>query len=818
MLSMALRSKLLVKHLSFELETQYHTHPISSDRIAAFSSSSLFGTSNASSNSNPNLSAQCVDSHKCGNNEDEHVGIENFGAKKFRVLSSCDRPSCDLRGPCDFDDPDEDDDSEEADDETDEYDYFRGFKSLNTNQQERENFWSDEGNEDEFRHPLVKEISRLVNLRSAWTPKLEGELRHLLRSLKPRQVCAVLRSQADQRVALKFFYWADRQWRYRHDLVVYYAMLEVLSKTKLCQGARRVLHLMLRRGIECQPEAFGYLMISYSRAGNMKKAMGVLHLMQKAGVGPNLSLCNSTIKVLVRGKSLDKALRFLNRMQTVGIEPNVVSYNCLIKGYCELRQFDNAMHLIAEMPLKGCFPDKVSYYIVMTFLVKEKKIKEVRDVMEKMVNDTKLLPDQLTYSTLIHLLSKQGHGEEALEFLKEAEGRGFLIGTVGYSAIIHSLCQEGRIDKANELVKEMLSKGCNPDVVTYTSLIHGYCHIGEMDTARNMLQQMYKCGCLPNTISYNTLLSGLCKNGKSSEAREILKSTGDEWWTPDAITYSALMHGFRREGKLSEACDIVKEMLMKGFYPTSVEINLLIQSLCREGRTDDAKKFMEDCLHKGCVVNVVNFTSVIHGFCQKDDLEAALSLLDDMYLTNRHPDVVTYTAVINTLGRKGRIEEAIQLTNKMLNRGMVPSPVTYRSIIHWFSWHGRVEDLLKLLEKMLSRKTCRTAYNQVIEKLCRFGELDEAYSLLGKVLRTASRTDANTCHVLMASYLSKGIPMSSYKVARRMFNRNLIPDLKLCREVRKSLMLKGLADEAEKLMLQFVDRGLISPEQQNAPI
>ena len=160
--------------------------------------------------------------------------------------------------------------------------------------------------EDELRHPLVREICRLIELRSAWNPKLEGELRHLLRSLKPRQVCAVLRSQADERVALKLFYCADRQWRYRHDPIVYYTMLEVLSKTKLCQGARRVLRLMARRGIVRRPEAFGYVMVSYGRAGKLRNAMQVLTLMQRAGVDPDLSICNTAINVLVKGNKLER--------------------------------------------------------------------------------------------------------------------------------------------------------------------------------------------------------------------------------------------------------------------------------------------------------------------------------------------------------------------------------------------------------------------------------------------------------------------------------------------------------------------------------
>ena len=99
------------------------------------------------------------------------------------------------------------------------------LSSVNRNGEQREGIGRVELDEDEIRHPLVREICRLIEVRLAWNPKLEGQLRHILRSLKPRQVCAVLCSQADEQVALKLFYWADRQWRYRHDPIVYYTML-----------------------------------------------------------------------------------------------------------------------------------------------------------------------------------------------------------------------------------------------------------------------------------------------------------------------------------------------------------------------------------------------------------------------------------------------------------------------------------------------------------------------------------------------------------------------------------------------------------------
>ncbi|KAM2706978.1 hypothetical protein EV1_036018 [Malus domestica] len=374
------------------------------------------------------------------------------------------------------DDSDDGDDGDDAD--------LTVLDSSSRVHEKGENFGRVEGDEKEFRHPLVRE------------------------------------SQSDERVALKFFYWADWQGRYKHQPVVYHAMLEVLSKTKLCQGTKRVLRLMARRGIERSPEAFGYVMVSYSRAGKLRHALRVLTLMQKAGVELDVSMSNTAIHVLVMGNKLEKALRVLERMQLIGITPNVVTYNCLIKGYCDVHR-----------------------------VVDEKRVKEVRELMEKMIKDGELLPDQVTYNNLVHMLSKHGYGDEALEFLREAEERGYWFDKV--------------------------------------------------DHAKKMLQHMYKHGCRPNTVSYTALLNGLCRSQNSLEASEMMSTSEEEWWTPNAITYSVVMHGLRREGKLVEACDIVREMVNKGFFPNPVEINLLIQSLWREGKINEAKRFMEEYLSKG---------------------------------------------------------------------------------------------------------------------------------------------------------------------------------------------------------------------------
>ena len=443
-----------------EVSYYFLENPLACIGLVAYYSSFLSRTSFASSRGQPAGKGE-IDETNDGYGRFRQMGSWDNGDQQDSSFDKFDEAK-------EFEDDDDDKEVGEDGDGDDDDDDFMVLNSFNRNGEQREDIGRVELDEDEIRHPLVREICRLIELSLVWNPKLEGELRHLLRSLKPRQVCAVLRSQADERVALKLFYWADRQWRYRHDPIVYYTMLEVLSKTKLCQGARRVLQLMACRGIVCRPEAFGYVILSYSRAGKLRNAMQILTLMQRAGVDPDLSICNTAINVLVKGNKLEKALRFLARMQLVEITPNVVTYNSLIKGYCDVHCVEDAIELIAEMPLKGCYPDKVSYYTVMSFLCKEKRVKEVRKLMDKMVKDSKLILDQVTYNSLIHMLSKHGHGDEALEFLREAEERGFRVDKVGYSAIVHSFCKPGRIDIAKELVNEMFKKGCIPDVVTYT--------------------------------------------------------------------------------------------------------------------------------------------------------------------------------------------------------------------------------------------------------------------------------------------------------------------------------------------------------------
>ena len=103
------------------------------------------------------------------------------------------------------------------------------------------------------------------------------------------------------------------------------------------------------------------------------------------------------------------------------------------------------------------------------------------------------------------------------------------------------------------------------------------------------------------------------------------------------------------------------------------------------------------------------------------------------------------------------------------------------------------------------------SYDRNIERLAH--KINEAYSLLSEVLRTASQRDAQTCHILMESFLNRGLAVQSYNVACQMFQRNLIPDINLWRKVDNQLTLER-QPAAGKLIVKFLERGLLNLKQE----
>jgi leucine-rich PPR motif-containing protein len=65
---------------------------------------------------------------------------------------------------------------------------------------------------------------------------------------------------------------------------------------------------------------------------------------------------------------------------------------------------------------------------------------------------------------------------------------GILPNVVTYSSIIDGLCKVEAMDKAEEVPKQMFDKHIMLDCTTYTSLLHGYLSLGQWKEAVRILK------------------------------------------------------------------------------------------------------------------------------------------------------------------------------------------------------------------------------------------------------------------------------------------------------------------------------------------
>ncbi|PNX86180.1 pentatricopeptide repeat-containing protein, partial [Trifolium pratense] len=127
---------------------------------------------------------------------------------------------------------------------------------------------------------------------------------------------------------------------------------------------------------------------------------------------------------------------------------------------------------------------------------------------------SKIIPDVVTYSSLIDGLCKSGRIEYALELVDEMRCREVIPNVVTYNSLINCLCKSGRIKYALELVDEMRCRKIIPDVVTYNSLIDG----GRMEDARKVFEDLLVKGYDLNVYTYTVMIKGFCNDGLFDEA------------------------------------------------------------------------------------------------------------------------------------------------------------------------------------------------------------------------------------------------------------------------------------------------------------
>jgi pentatricopeptide repeat protein len=256
----------------------------------------------------------------------------------------------------------------------------------------------------------------------------------------------------------------------------------------------------------------------YRARGAIIEAMGVLDEMAAYSVLPDTATYNELINICVEGSDLGKAEGLLTAMEDRNLPPDATTFSTLIKGYGQAGNLSQALRCFDDMISAGVRPttyvcnaladvcircgeparagklfdewsqeaprDARSFNILLKALRAEGDVKRALPMVGEMEAEG-VLPDAVTFNTLIDLCGKAGMVEEARDLLEQMGGRGLRVDPHTVHPLAHAMIMRHRpvmsLDEARGLATSLLGQyDLLPNAATTTMVRFGCDRVGRL--------------------------------------------------------------------------------------------------------------------------------------------------------------------------------------------------------------------------------------------------------------------------------------------------------------------------------------------------
>ncbi|XP_004504955.1 pentatricopeptide repeat-containing protein At2g17140 [Cicer arietinum] len=511
------------------------------------------------------------------------------------------------------------------------------------------------------------------------------------------------------------------------DVVTFNSRISALCRAGKVFEASRIFRDMQMDGELGLPKpnvvTFNLMVKGFCQQGMMKEASSLVETMKKAGNFVTLESYNTWLLGFLRNGKLLEARLFLDEMVDNGVEPNIYSYNIVMDGLCRNHMMLDARRLMDLMVSNGVCPDTVTYTTLLHGYCSKGKVFEAKAVLNEMIRKG-CHPNTYTCNTLLHSLWKEGRKSEAEEMLHKMNEKCYQLDTVTCNIVVNGLCKNGELEKAIEVVSEMWTDGTNsldkensfaglvslihnvstnmPDVITYTTLINGLCKVGRLEEAKKKFIEMMAKNLHPDSVTYDTFVSSFCKQGKISSALRVLKDMERNGCGKTIQTYNSLIMGLGSKGQIFEMYGLMDEMRERGIRPDICTYNNMISCLCKGGKAKDATSLLHEMLDKGISPNVTSFKILILAFCKSGDFKVACELFDVALSVCGHKEAL-YSLMFNELLAGGKLSDAKELFEASLDSSLLVKNFMYKDLIDRLCKDKRLDDAHSLLQKLIDK-------------------------------------------------------------------------------------------------------------------
>jgi len=233
----------------------------------------------------------------------------------------------------------------------------------------------------------------------------------------------------------------------------------------------------------------------------------------------------SVLKGFAQEKKMERAWSVWNDMLECKVPPSLTTFNALIDACARNGGMERVPQLLIDMKSQGLTPNLITYSTVLKGHCLHGDIRTAFEVLQEMITQTDLKPDEIMYNTLLDGCAQASLCDEGLRLLQNMQNEGIRPSNYTLSILVKLCSQARRLDQAFELVDQLTKKyRFKPNAPVYGNLIQACLSNKELKRAIDVLELMHqdKIHCEMRCIS--SVVRASISQGLLEQASLVLRA------------------------------------------------------------------------------------------------------------------------------------------------------------------------------------------------------------------------------------------------------------------------------------------------------